>query len=202
MTENVSRPPSHFRLFIGIEAPADVKSRLADAQQKLAGLVAPNAVRWVRPEQLHITLRFMGNVDVLKVEELKYLFQQACTSFAALALRAEGIGFFPRPRSPRVIWAGVQGDVSPLTELQQAIEAAVAPFSAEPADDRFHAHLTLGRIKNIGRQDADALLAAAQKMSKQVFGQWVAGDVQLIRSELSPKGARYTAIQHVALAQP
>ncbi len=176
-----------------------VKERLEAAQGKLAEVVGPEAVRWVRREQFHLTLRFLGSVGVDRLEELKAAIEASCRSFAVLALRAEGVGFFPRPASPKVIWAGIQGQVAELGLLQRAIEKAVAPFTAEPGEDRFHAHITLGRAKQMDRRDADGLLAKAQGLSHEVFGEWKASEVQLIRSELSPKGARYTVIARTSL---
>lgn len=197
--EDTARPSTRYRLFVGIEAPDVVKERLEAAQRKLAEAVPPEAVRWVRREQFHLTLRFLGSVDVEQLEELQAMIEEGCRSFAVLTLRAEGVGFFPRPASPKVIWAGVQGDLAGLGELQRAIEKAVAPFTAEPGEDRFHAHLTLGRAKHMDRRDADELLAKAQGLSQEVFGEWKASEVQLMRSELSPKGARYTVIARTGL---
>jgi len=177
-----------------MEAPEDVKKRLTEAQHRLATAVTQSSIRWVGPEQFHLTLRFLGNVAAERLENLASVFHQACAQSRPMRLRAEGIGFFPRPHAPRVVWAGIRGDVPALGEFQRRIEAAVQPFSAEPGQERFHAHITLGRIKSITRAELDTLSATAGGMSTALFGEWTAAEVQLIRSQLSPNGARYSVV--------
>lgn len=186
--------PDHHRLFIGIEAPADVRNRLVEAQRELAAVLKATSVRWTGPGQIHLTLRFLGNVASSRVNDLVQALKDACGSFPAIALRAQGVGFFPRPRSPKVVWAGLGGDLPTLTALQRRIEAATSEFSLERAEDRFHAHLTLGRVKFIDRQDGEALLAKAEAMSCESYGVWAATEVHLIRSQLSSKGSTYSVV--------
>jgi 2'-5' RNA ligase len=123
----------------------------------------------------------------------------ACRGFSALPLRAERVGFFPDLRYPRVVWAGVQDQAGQLLRLQQAVDAATRDFTTEQKEERFSGHITLARIKAIKRPEAEALRQAAAGMAERLFGQWTAGEVELMRSVLSPQGARHTSLAATAL---
>jgi len=114
-------------------------------------------------------------------------------------LRAEGVGFFPNSRSPRVIWVGINDREGRLVSLQQQIETAVGQFSPEPGEKNFTGHATLGRLKNPRPADIRDLAARAQSLEKRLFGEWTAHEIEIIRSELSPAGARYTSLAVIRL---
>ena len=120
--------------------------------------------------------------------------------FGALHLRAEQIGCFPERGYPRVVWVGVRDQAEQLPRLQQVVEAATQGFTAEPREGRFTGHLTLARIKAIKRPEAEALGQAAPGMADRVFGHWAAYQIELMRSELLPQGARHSILASIALA--
>ena len=101
-------PPETLRLFIALTVPEDVKTEIEKAQAALRRALPEGRVRWTKREQLHLTLKFLGNVDAQRFEPLVDAMRGACQGFGALELRAEGIGFFPDLRLPRVVWAGVR----------------------------------------------------------------------------------------------
>jgi 2'-5' RNA ligase len=111
-----------------------------------------------------------------------------------LQLRAEGVGFFPNPHSSRVVWVGIDDQAGLLVDLQKRIETAVRPFAAEPDEKTFSGHVTLGRLKNLKPSDALKLAAYAQTVKDRTFGEWTAHEIEIIRSELSPTGARHTTL--------
>jgi 2'-5' RNA ligase len=193
---------SRVRLFIAISLPEDVKDRMQEAQNHLRQAVMANCVRWARPQQFHLTLRFLGGVEVESISALKESVRAACHPFAPLRLTAAGIGFFPGPRSPRVVWVGITDSARGLAPLQQAVQVATASFTAEEPESRFLGHVTLGRVKGIRRAEAEALTVAAARFTGSLFGEWVASEVKLIRSELSPAGARYTELESFPLQSP
>jgi len=156
-------------------------------------------VRWTKREQFHLTLRFMGNVSVSGMEPLILAVQRACHAFPVLRLRAERIGAFPSVKSPRVIWAGVDDREGFLPKLQPAVDAAVQEFTAEKADGDFTGHVTLGRARGLKRPQAGTFATLAAGMAERDFGEWIADRVEIIRSELSPGGARYTTLAAVPL---
>jgi 2'-5' RNA ligase len=188
-----------FRLFIAVTLPEEVKAQIEAAQAELRRALPGPGVRWTRREQFHLTLMFLGDVDVARVQPLEEAIRAACRGFSALPLRAERVGFFPDLRYPRVVWAGVQDQAGQLLRLQQAVDAVTRDFTTEQKEERFSGHITLARIKAIKRPEAEALRQAAAGMAERLFGQWTAGEVELMRSVLSPQGAGHTSLAATAL---
>ena len=189
-----------FRLFVAVAIPEVVKAKMEEAQAELRRAVPGHGVRWTRREQFHLTLKFLGDVDAARVEALGEAIRAACRGFGALHLRAERVGFFPDERCPRVVWTGVQDQAERLPRLQQAVDAATRDFTIEQKDERFTGHVTLARIKAIRRPETGALGKAAAGLAEEVFGQWTAGSIELMRSVLSPQGASHSSLATIALA--
>jgi len=188
------KPAIPLRLFIAIALPEPVRDEIIRVQQELQPLVPRAVVRWARSDQFHLTLRFLGDVSVDLIDCLRQAIGTVCQSAPPLSLHAAGIGFFPNPRSPRVVWVGIDDGPGRLTDLQRRIEASVQPFSSEPGEKNFTGHITLGRLKNARPADTRDLAARAQSLERRVFGDWTADEVEIIRSELSPGGSRYTSL--------
>ena len=189
------------RLFVAITMPEAVRNEITGVQQELRRLVSHDAIRWTKPEQFHLTLRFLGAVSAERVTTLQEAVSAACLGKPALRLRAQGAGFFPNARSPRVIWAGVNDGEGRLAELQKKIEGAVQPFTKEPGTERFAGHVTIGRVKFLKRHEIEKLAAHAQAVKDRLFGQWTANEVELIRSDLLPGGACHTLLAKCRLAK-
>lgn len=189
----------YWRLFIALEVPEPVKDRIEQAQRALRDACRRADVRWTRREQFHLTLRFLGQVEATRAEALAVALRSATAEIRALQLTAGKIGFFPGAHRPRVVWAGLDGGSGLLT-LQQAVAIAAAPYTSEPAEKEFSGHITLARIREIRGGDARALEAAAVRLADEVFGSWTATRVDVIRSRLSPEGARYSSIAEIPLA--
>jgi len=188
-----------YRLFVAISVPEGVKDEMERAQTEFRRALPEQCVRWAKREQLHLTLKFLGDVPVNRAEPLVQAVREACRGLPVLHLRAERIGFFPNEKSPRVIWVGVQDDEDVLPKLQEAVESAVRDFTAEQAEGRFVGHVTLGRVKMIKRPQTHVLSRLALDMAEKVFGDWTADKVEIIRSELLPGGAQYTTLADIAL---
>jgi RNA 2',3'-cyclic 3'-phosphodiesterase len=189
-----AQPVTAYRLFIAIRVPEAVKDSLQKAQQPLRTAMRDSTIRWTPRDQFHLTLKFLGDVEPDRAESLAEALKLACRGFAPLDLVAEGVGFFPERGFPRVVWAGLRDAEDRLPSVQKAVETAVREFTAEEPERRFSGHVTLGRIKTIKRPQADALASSAAEMKTRVFGKWTAGEVELIRSELLPSGARYSSL--------
>ena len=125
---------------------------------------------------------------------MKYSLTEACAGVRPFPLRAEGIGFFPNERQPRVIWVGFEGDENVLAALQIRVERLLAPFEEKPGAEKFLAHATLGRFQKYRRHKTEKLLPRARALATHVFGEWQVEEVGLFRSELSPEGARHTEV--------
>lgn len=193
---------SSFRLFLALRLPEAVIAELGRVQNELRRALPDRAVRWTKSAQLHLTLRFLGNVEESKVAGLTEAASGACAKFSPLSLVAAQIGFFPERGFPRVIWAGVQDATNQLTPLQRALQSATLPFTAEATEEKCSNHVTLGRAKAIRRPEAEALTKLEAALTGKRFGFWTAHEVELIRSELSFVGPRYTTLGRFALTTP
>jgi len=189
------------RLFIAIPIPMGVKREIEKAQNELRDLLQQSRVSWTRPEQFHLTLRFLGKVEAGRLSALIDAVRGVCNEFAALNLVAKGVGCFPNLRRPRVIWIGVEDAALQKVQLQQRIQAATQPFTTEKPEERFHGHLTVGRVKEIGGKESKSLADRAASMEARSFGEWQAAQVEIIKSELSPDGARHSCIASIPLRE-
>jgi 2'-5' RNA ligase len=187
------------RSFVAIELPAPILARLGALQARLREDVPPGLVRWVRPEGIHLTLKFLGDVPVAQIEALAGALQEACAPHDGFAFRIAGLGCFPNPRRPRVIWVGVEEPGGVLAQLQRDVERALNPLGYPPEGRAYSPHLTLGRVKGRGREALEALGAYVSRSAVTV-GQVQAFAVHLMRSDLRPSGAVYTELAVAPLA--
>jgi 2'-5' RNA ligase len=189
------------RLFAALPLPEDLVDRLVAVQRSLDRHWPPRSVRWVRRDQLHLTVRFYGNVAPSDAPALLEALRGACAGTGPLDLNLTGLGGFPDPRHPRVVWAGVSGDVDGLDQLQERIEAATGIFGEHQETREFQPHLTLGRVAfDRGRQPALPSSPTWTGLETDDLGHWTATAVHLIRSQLDPTGARYTLLSAAPLA--
>jgi 2'-5' RNA ligase len=138
--------PAWVRAFIAVTLPAEVRVAVERVQRELKAAVRGNAVRWTPSEQVHLTLKFLGNVAADSLPDLESAVRHACADAAPFELTAGGLGAFPSEQRPRVLWVGVGGEVEALRQLEQAVARETAAWG-EREDKPFHPHLTLGRVK-------------------------------------------------------
>lgn len=191
------------RAFVAISLPTSVQETVATLQQQLNQLLqTPTVWRWTPPENLHVTLRFLGETDERQAGELAQALAALVIAHRRFALMLRGLGVFPHQRAPRVLWAGLQGDLPGLTRLQLDVEqlAQTAGFAAESR--RFSPHLTLARPL---RNAAPARLAqdgqTVARLATQVIpaATFTVSELLLMQSELHREGARYTTMATVQL---
>jgi 2'-5' RNA ligase len=195
-------PPAPFlRLFIALAVPPDVRQEIARAQGQLRRHSPPGAIRWTQPDQFHVTLKFLGDVPAAQVAALKESVSKVCTGFPALPLAAHGIGFFPGAQKPRVIWAGANDDSGQLAELFRQLDEVMRPFAPAEKPQRFTGHITLGRFKPGHHGAISKLLERAAVLRDRHFGDWRAGAVEIIRSELTSTGAVHLPLASFALVE-
>lgn len=189
-----------FRLFVAIPVTEEIKESLRVVQAKLKTALPSGSTAWTKPDNMHLTLRFLGDVAVENVPEIGRRLRESLTGFGAVNLICERLGCFPHLRFPRVVWAWVHDEPHErLPELHQAIDAAVGEFATNPAEARFVGHITLARPKQLSRPDAEELARFLNEAVAMRFGQWSAAKAELIRSELSPRGNRYTTLDEFPL---
>ncbi len=188
------------RCFLAISLSKSVKERLHKVQQVLAQSKAN--VRWVRPECIHLTLKFFGDVPEEKIEEIIKIVRSITSQVIPLKLKVKGLGTFPPNRRPRVIWAGIAGDLRELTYLRQEIEKALARIGFEPEDRPFVPHLTLGRVKS--SRNIEKLSQAIKALSAETGEGWEEIEVDslvLYQSILRPSGAVYIPLKIISLGK-
>ncbi len=184
------------RLFLAINLPAGVKKTLARLQDELARLGAD--VRWVRPEGIHLTLKFLGEVPESKIEQITQMAQKAVeeSGLKSLRLGIKGLGTFPSGRSPRVVWVGLTGDLKELASLQNIIEEKMSLLGFEKEKRAFIPHITLGRVKS-SRQKEALVKEIYRRREEEILpqGELVVSEIILYKSTLHPKGAIYSPLK-------
>jgi RNA 2',3'-cyclic 3'-phosphodiesterase len=186
------------RAFIGIPLEAGPIAALQKIQQQLGADLPEGAVRWVKSEQLHLTLKFLGDVSRDRLDELAAALQRACAGIPPFQLRLEGAGCFPHQKNPRVVWIGIGGTLEPLRKLQEQIDHETPSFGDHTEARAFQPHLTIGRVRafgkaarHVGERVARARVAA--------LSEWNVREIHLVQSELAPTGSRYTFLATVPL---
>lgn len=178
------------RSFIAIDLPESIQKAIGAFQDELRRTGAP--VAWVKADRIHLTLKFLGNISVEKVEEIKRALLGVVVGFSPFHLFPSGCGAFPSLKQMRVIWVGLGGDLDALNRLHQRVEAAMADLGFQPEERPFKAHLTLGRIR--GRHQLRSLQELVlEHRDIQVEG-FDVGEVVLYKSDLKPEGAVYTPL--------
>lgn len=188
------------RLFVALPVPSEIKSSFATAQSRLRDLLPRGSASWTRPENMHLTLRFLGDVSSSQLEPLTAKLAAATAGFGALPLVAERLGCFPDLRYPRVVWAWVHDAADRLAEFQQRVVTATNDYASSPPESRFVGHVTLARLRQIKRPEAETVAAFVNGAVNQRFGEWTVDRLELIRSELAPSGSRYTTLATFPLA--
>jgi RNA 2',3'-cyclic 3'-phosphodiesterase len=181
------------RLFVALETLSAVRENLAALIDELREADAPSSktkARWVRAENLHVTLKFIGHVDGEKLDAIRGALAEV-RSDASVELRFRGLGFFPNDRRARVLWAGVEGSPN-LATLADEIDARLAKLGIARETRDFAPHLTLARFDPPGI--SETLHAAAQKNAAREFGSVRTGEFHLFESKTRPTGAEYTRL--------
>jgi len=193
------------RIFIGIDLDAEIRERIARFLEGVEGF-APEA-RWVRPESLHITLKFIGEQSPEQVAAIAERLRRVDSG--AFEIRCGGYGFFPTAKAPRVFWIGIQAGPQ-LAELAETIDKATAELGIPREDRAFSPHLTLARgggksgsPKWRKGDGPNSIFAALEKrlaaMGEINFGAMTAREFILYQSQLSPAGSKYTKLERFAL---
>ena len=197
---------ANLRLFIALNLPEAIRKGLAAVQQNLQTQTGPR-VKWVEPENLHLTLEFLGDVDENKVSLLKQILQQTVPNCPALELSLKGVGAFPHWRNPRVIWVGLGGDTLPLGQLQGKLHQALLEQGFRLEHKAFKPHLTLGRLKQRFQSPAALPVSANLDLEKMAARQtdilkpeaFTLNRVELMQSVLTREGPIYTVLLSVVL---
>lgn len=190
------------RSFIAIELPEELKSGLLQLQADLKS-TGYTFVKWVVPEDIHITLKFLGNVFSQKVDEITRAMEQASVGVMPFQLETTDLGAFPNLKRPNVFWLGVGGNLNVLATLQKQIDDALEPMGFAREKRAFTPHLTIARIRENAspqnRWDFGELIA---KTRFEVKCKIEVKSINLMKSQLLPGGAVYSRLAQVRLQSP
>ena len=177
------------RAFIAIDLPDSIRAALGRAQASFRS-ACPDA-GWTRPEGIHLTLKFLGEISDAQVREVRESLKKL-GRFESFTVGLKGFGFFPDARRPRVFWTGVVAPAN-LSWLAEQIEAAMQAIGFAREERPFRPHLTLARFK--GPQPPPALQALVAQQREEELGNFEVSEFFLFESELSPKGAKYRKVE-------
>jgi 2'-5' RNA ligase len=186
------------RAFIAVELPPPVLLAAGKVQKIL--IAEGLRLKWVRPENLHLTLRFLGDIEQTRVPEIVAAIRSASKEVSPFTLNAGGIGVFPNIRMPRVIWMAIGGEIDPLLGIFQRLEEMLAPIGFPPESRPFAGHLTLGRVAD--RISADLLRNAISAAGRIESGNFTVDRICFMKSDLRPAGAVYTRLAEILLTNP
>ena len=184
------------RLFVAVDIEPHVRIRIKQIQNRLRQVLSlsDKQVKWVHPEQIHLTLKFLGEVKDASLTDVCDVVKRTASEFESFDFEAKGLGVFGRPA--RIVWAGIP-DCPPLTQLRTSLEEQFSELGWAKENRHFAGHLTLCRVKNAaaGRKLADGIGPYANEL----LGQVPVTEMVLYQSQLSSAGPLYTAICRAAL---
>jgi len=193
----VSYAGLNMRAFIALRLPENILSSINKIQEDLKQYRLP--VRWVRPENIHLTLKFFGNISESDTEIIGIAMGDCKGSCLPLILSAKGIGVFPSVARPRIIWAGLSGQIPLLLSFQDTLEKRLEKSGFKKEERPFKGHLTIGRLKD--RVNNARLIEAIRKHKDFNTDLFDAGEIILFKSDLLPEGPVYTELLNVPLTQ-
>lgn len=182
------------RTFIAIELPENIISSILKVQDGIRsyGLKAS----WVRRENIHLTLKFLGDINTSDIENIGKEIVEAAKEYPPLNLTAKGMGVFPSIKRPRVIWIGITGQIHRLMVLQKTLDKRLETIGFPRENRPFKGHLTIGRIKR--KIDSQRLMTAFREFGEFESETFTANKLVFFKSELNPSGAIYTKLKIVS----
>lgn len=181
------------RTFLAIDPPQEILNAIADIQERLRKILRGD-IRWVRPEGIHLTLKFFGYIYDSDVANISNVVKDSVANMKALLLNVRSLGVFPTVTRPRVLWLGMDGDTDAVINLQMKIDAALEGYGFTKEDRPFKPHLTLARVKE--PKGLTGLAEAVKKNENYAAGSFSVRGLALFKSDLKPTGAVYTKLSY------
>jgi 2'-5' RNA ligase len=189
------------RCFIAVELPEKIRLELAHLEGSLKSEVTP-FVKWVDPQSIHLTLKFLGNVAPDKVTEITEAVTEAARGISPFDLEVGGLGAFPNAKQPRVAWVGIRGEVDKLMSLQQRVDSNLSPLCFPKESRPFSPHLTLGRLREkTSPRERQHLGELLMSTGFETAFRFKVDAISLMRSRLTPAGAVYSCLARVKFSK-
>lgn len=183
------------RAFLSLNLEDSVKFRIAEIQKELHSKLGGHLIKWENPEKFHLTVRFLGDVKENDVESLKDELEKLNWDFESLKFTSGGIGFFPNPRKPNVVFTGLDEEGTGSKKLVDNIDKVLSKFGIQP-DKKFVAHITLGRFRRENRKSVDE-----QELVKFEHFNVVFDSFYLMQSVLDSKGSKYFILKQFSFSK-
>lgn len=186
---------NQIRTFIAVEIPSVIKEKISELQEKLKKDQA--RVSWVKPNNIHITLKFLGNVDESKITDIERAIENAVNQIKPFSTEVVSVGVFPNYKKPRVIWIAAKSEKDLLKLLAQQIDNELHKLGFEKESRSFEPHLTIGRVKMHG-----GIRGIIRKLEQNVdfnAGIFTVKEIIVMRSDLKPTGAVYTPLKRIII---
>ena len=185
---------SLLRAFLAAELPAPLQDNIQTATSSLRKTLGDELVRWVPIHNVHLTLKFLGDVSPSSLDLIKQMLTTEASQVQSFEVQIEGLGSYPGPRRPRVLWVGLIAPAA-LAALQHSIEAASSRLGFESEDREYSPHLTIGRVRqNISASEQQKIRTALEDARVGNLGFAQVDAVHLFKSDLQPTGSIYTKL--------
>jgi 2'-5' RNA ligase len=183
----------YFRTFIALEIKENIKELLAGIQQKIGSKTG--GIKWVKPKNMHLTLKFLGSTRKDKIEDISHILENAAGGLTRFNVSVSGLGAFPSSSNPKIIWAGLKAD-DVLYEFQKDIDISLESLGFAKEKRPFSPHLTIGRVRD---SRAKKNLRDAFEQTRTEPGSFEAENITFYKSDLMPEGPVYTVLKSVKL---
>ena len=183
------------RAFIAVALSPFNRAAIAKTIRRLE--TVDGGIKWVDPDQLHLTLHFLGDVQFADVKPVCEVVREAVADFAPFGLHLGGIGAFPDQREPRVIWLGIRLGHERLVSLQQTLDEPLAALGYPSDRTRFRPHVTIGRVKRVG--NPEAIRSGLEAMSEVDAGSCAVDEITIFQSDIERRGPIYTPLAEIEL---
>ena len=193
---------SLLRAFIAIELPKNTLDAIEKQTARLREILGNDIIRWVPAQNMHLTLKFLGDIATSHVDFLKQLITREANSHPQFNLQLGGLGAFPNSKRPRLLWIGINAPAD-LVSLQKSIESGTSRLGYEQEERAFSPHLSIGRVRqNIGPPEQQKIRTALDTIQLGNIGTARVDSVHLYRSDLQPSGSIYTKLFSAPLSKP
>jgi 2'-5' RNA ligase len=190
------------RSFVAIKLPGEVQQAIAESTAGLQRALPKPLVRWVPPRNMHLTLKFFGDVSPANLERLAEALRTEAAVHSVFPVSVGGLGAFPNPRRARILWIGLEAPPA-LPALQRALEAAAALVGYAPEDRNFSPHLTIGRVgQSVTAGDLQKIRTQLEATKVGPFGTFQVESVDIFKSDLQPGGSVYTQLYSLPMRKP